>query len=79
MPVKLTSHQAKTQFTNLLARVCAGEEFIITKAGKPVALLTPLRPKKRVPGIDKGRIWMSTDFDTITEPELNDWRAGRKH
>jgi hypothetical protein len=35
-------------------------------AKKPVA-------KKRVPGIDKGKIWMADDFDVLTERELADW------
>jgi len=29
--------------------------------------------KKRVPGIDKGRIWMAEDFDVLTERELANW------
>jgi hypothetical protein len=35
-------------------------------AKKPVA-------KKRVPGIDKGKIWMADDFDVLTERELAEW------
>jgi len=27
-------------------------------------------PKKRVPGIDKGKIWMAEDFDVLSESEL---------
>ena len=29
--------------------------------------------KKRVPGIDKGKIWIAEDFDVLTESELSDW------
>lgn len=29
--------------------------------------------KKRVPGIDKGKIWMADDFDVLTEKELAEW------
>jgi hypothetical protein len=29
--------------------------------------------KKRIPGIDKGRIWMSKDFDVLTDCELAAW------
>ena len=32
-------------------------------AKKPVA-------KKRVPGVDKGKIWMADDFDVLSESEL---------
>ena len=29
--------------------------------------------KKRVPGIDKGKIWMADDFDVMSERELEEW------
>jgi prevent-host-death family protein len=69
-------HEAKTHFSKLLARVSAGEEIVIARAGKPVARLGPIReptPKKRVPGRDKGKIWMAKDFDIMSEQELDDW------
>ncbi len=34
-------HEAKTHLSKLIARVMAGEEIIIGKAGKPVAKLIP--------------------------------------
>jgi hypothetical protein len=34
--------------------------------------------KKRVPGIDKGKIWMAKDFDTLTKRELAVWYASPK-
>ena len=48
MSVKINVHEAKTQFSRLLARVGEGEEIVISKAGKPVARLVPIgkRPKK---------------------------------
>ena len=76
MSVTINVHAAKTQFSKLLARVIAGEEIIIAKAGKPVGRLVPIgrqTAKKRVPGIDKGKIWMSKDFDVMTARELEDW------
>jgi len=69
-------HEAKTHFSKLLARVSTGEEIVIAKAGKPVARLSPILPatsKRRVPGIDKGKIWMAKDFDTMSKRELDDW------
>ncbi len=74
-------HAAKTHFSKLLAKVSAGEEIIIAKAGKPVARLSPIKiqsPKKRVPGIDKGKIWIADDFDKMSERELNDWYGADK-
>ena len=29
--------------------------------------------KKRVPGIDKGKIWMAEDFDVLSGLELAEW------
>jgi prevent-host-death family protein len=69
-------HEAKTHFSKLLARVSAGEEIVIARAGKPVARLGPIRPpmgKRRVPGIDKGKIWMAKDFDAMSKRGLDDW------
>jgi prevent-host-death family protein len=69
-------HEAKTHFSKLLARVAAGEEIVIAKAGKPIARLMPIgpgTPKKRVPGIDKGKIWMAKDFNSMSKRELDGW------
>ena len=81
MATTVNVHDAKTHFSKLLAQVSAGEEIIIAKAGKPVARLAPIVPKpltKRVPGIDKGKIWIADDFNVMSERELNDWyRGGR--
>ena len=76
MAVTVNVHEAKTHFSKLLAQVSAGEEIIIAKAGKPVARLAPIEvkaTKKRVSGIDKGKIWMAEDFDVMSERELDDW------
>lgn len=84
MPATVNVHAAKTQFSKLLAKVSAGEEIIIAKAGKPVARLSPIKPqisKKRVPGIDKGKVWMAEDFGEMSQQELEDWYgpdAGKK-
>lgn len=67
-------HEAKTHFSKLLARVARGERIIIAKAGKPVAELGPIseKPKERIPGIDKGKVWMSPDFDAPL-PEFEEY------
>jgi prevent-host-death family protein len=38
------AYEAKTQFSQLLERVVAGEEITITRHGNPVARLVPARP-----------------------------------
>ena len=65
VPLQVNIHEAKTNFSKLLARVCAGEEVIIARAGKPIAKLVPIkkRPPRRVPGSAKGKVIISPDFD----------------
>jgi prevent-host-death family protein len=63
MEVKI--HQAKTHLSRLLVRVAAGEEVVISRAGKPVAQLVPFtRPERdRRAGQDRGRLQIADDFD----------------
>jgi len=58
-------HEAKTHLSRLLERVEHGEEIVIARAGKPIARLVPLEPAepRRLFGRDRGKIWMSDDFD----------------
>jgi prevent-host-death family protein len=65
-------HQAKTTLSQLLESVLAGEEIIISKAGKPLARLIPYHTEKklRTPGYWKGRVKMAEDFDDPLPPEI---------
>ena len=58
-------HEAKTHLSKLLKRVMSGERIIIAKAGKPIAVLTPIGevPGSRIPGKDTGKLVISPDFD----------------
>lgn len=58
-------HEAKTHLSRLLERVQAGEQITIAKAGKPIAILTAFRERRRhrVPGMDKGKVIIHPDFD----------------
>ena len=49
----------------------SGERIIIAKAGKPVAVLSPIEdaPASRVPGNDAGLVVIMPDFDEPL-PEL---------
>lgn len=38
--IEIGAFEAKTKFAELLARVARGQEFLITKRGRPVARLT---------------------------------------
>ncbi len=65
MPTTVNIHEAKTSFSKLVLRVITGERIIIAKAGAPVAELRPIteRPKRRVLGIDKGKVFVHDDWD----------------
>jgi len=57
-------HEAKSNLSKLLARVEAGEEVIIARAGRPVARLSALRTEhSRTPGRLEGKLKMAADFD----------------
>jgi prevent-host-death family protein len=66
-------HEAKTQLSRLLQRVAAGEEITISRAGKPIARLVPVRaPAVRVLGIDRGLYRVPDDFDGPLPDEVLD-------
>ena len=58
-------YEAKTTLSKLIARVEKGGDVIITRFGRPVARLVPLRPDAgaRLLGVDAGRGWIAPDFD----------------
>jgi prevent-host-death family protein len=66
-------HEAKTHLSRLLARVAAGEEVVIAKAGKPVARLVPVGPPagERTLGMDQGRASIAEDFDAPLPEEIS--------
>ena len=64
-------HEAKTHLSRLVERAAAGEEIIISKAGRPMARLGPV-PKAstpRKPGGWRGRVVIHDDFDELP-PEI---------
>jgi len=58
-------HEAKTQFSKLIARVEAGEEIVIARDGAPVARLVAIRhpQSKRISGRDRDLFSVPEDFD----------------
>jgi prevent-host-death family protein len=57
-------HEAKTHLSRLLKRVAAGEDVVISKAGRPIARLVPIAPPagERVLGSEKGKFVVPFDF-----------------
>jgi prevent-host-death family protein len=76
-PVAL--YEAKTHLSSLVDRAAAGEEFVITKSGHPMARLVPIEPlpTTRVPGQGKGRWHVADDFDAPLPDDLLDAFEGR--
>ncbi len=80
--MEFTVHQAKTQFSKLIAQALAGEEVIITrgKERSQVIKLVPVQEKKpirigwlkgQIPDVGPG----SPFFDPLPEDELRLWNG----
>ncbi len=66
-------HQAKTNFSRLLARVELGEEIVISNRGVPVAKLVPFQNsanRRSSLGFDEGRFVVPDDFNAPLPPDL---------
>jgi prevent-host-death family protein len=61
---RVNLYDAKARLSELVQRAGAGEEIVIAKNGRPVAMLVPFRaPARRAPGGWEGRVWVAPDFD----------------
>jgi prevent-host-death family protein len=71
--IENTVTEAEAHLSSLLDHVCRGEEVIISRAGKSVAILQSYdamrRPRK--PGALRGKIQIANDFDALT-PEIEE-------
>ena len=70
--MQVNMHEAKTHFSQLVERALAGEQIIIAKNGKPIAILSPLREAKipRLPGLSRGKGTIAEDFDAVLDPAI---------
>jgi prevent-host-death family protein len=72
----VTIHVAKTNLSQLLARVEGGEEIVIARGRHPIARLTPIRraPTARKFGALKGVVIVGPEFfEPIADDELARW------
>ncbi len=62
-------HEAKTHLSRILSEVEKGEEYILARAGKAIARLSPLRrPVTELkPGKWRGKVVIRSDFDAEDE------------
>jgi prevent-host-death family protein len=70
MEHQVNIHEAKTQMSKLIELAQGGEEFIIAKAGKPVARIVPLGKIKRKLGILDGKIEVPDNFNEPLPDEV---------
>jgi prevent-host-death family protein len=72
----ISIHEAKTNFSRLIARAEAGEEIVVRRGPTPVAKIVAYRAPTtpRAPGSLKGQIVIAADFDE-TPPEFADYTA----
>jgi prevent-host-death family protein len=74
MTIMVNVHEAKTHLSRLLDRAHAGEEIILSKAGKPYARLVPLAPEpERRPGQLAGLKVPASFFEPLPDDELDAW------
>jgi prevent-host-death family protein len=73
-PTTLGAYEAKTKFSELIARAEKGETFVVTKNGRPVARISPARTElqsearaagERILGRLDARIRGVYDFDAF--------------
>ncbi|MCL1879297.1 MAG: type II toxin-antitoxin system prevent-host-death family antitoxin [Actinomycetia bacterium] len=67
-------YDAKANLSRLVSKAQKGEVTVITKHGKPAALLMPMRTDDAPPvqrtGFLKGRYEIPEDFDTTAKDEI---------
>jgi prevent-host-death family protein len=72
VPSTYNLYDAKTRLSELVDRAAAGEEIVIAKNGRPLALLGPMPAEKpnRTPGGWEGMVWVADDFDAPLDDDL---------
>jgi prevent-host-death family protein len=68
-PTQFNMHDAKTNLSRLVERVEAGEEIVIARNGRPVAMLVPAPAASRagIEGAWAGRVEIAGDFDKLPD------------
>ena len=70
---QINIHAAKTHLSALVERAAAGEPFVIAKAGRPLAIVSPYSAPascSRI-GFLKGLVSVPTDFDRMGSEEIS--------
>lgn len=65
--------QARNQLSRYVEQAASGKDIIISRAGKPVALLTaytPIPDKKRKLGLGRSRFKVPVNFDRLYQDQI---------
>lgn len=68
MAIRVGMHEAKTNFSRLVAQAEAGEEVVVQRSGTDVARIVAVPARRSVEdafGIWKGKVQMADDFDEL--------------
>ena len=78
-PKTVNISAAKTHLSRLVKQASRGTEFIIVRAGRPVAKLGPLAPtrRRRRPGLLRHRVRIAANFDAPLPAKVLDAFEGR--
>ena len=81
MPTRtIDIRDAQPPLSDLLQLMSSGDEVLIVEGDTPLARLVPLADSaarargKRVPGLNRGAIWVTDDFDEPLPDEF--WTGG---
>jgi prevent-host-death family protein len=79
MKQAINIYDAKTQLSRLVDKAAQGEDILIARSGKPVALLTRIKPKakKRPLGLLDGKFKVPDDFNAPLPDEILDAFEGK--
>jgi antitoxin (DNA-binding transcriptional repressor) of toxin-antitoxin stability system len=74
MTINVSLVEASHQFLELIQRIKAGEEVLVSEAGISIARIVPISKDllPRIPGQDKGKIFIAPDFDDPLPPDVLD-------
>ncbi len=58
-------YEAKTHLSLLIGEALGGEDVVVARNGEPLVRLVPVKQRKPSDafGIDRGKVWISPDFD----------------
>ena len=73
MTINVSLAEANNQFLDLIQRIKAGEEVLVSESGISIARIVPISNYlPRIPGQDKGKIFIAYDFNDPLPSDILD-------